>query len=133
MSGTRTYSGNDFAMKLMADELEAEPAIVLRGFAKKADQANIDFASMDCTSWIRIPVSSISRVEFLRVARCKDHTHPLVDVYLKPPESTDGRLYVALFQQHSVSEADCGWSAGCYGCWVRKNGHEHFVPIMCMA
>jgi hypothetical protein len=100
---TQILSGEEFLQKLRDDQITAP--ILFTGMVKKTDDAtdHILFThAADCTNWIRIPVTSIENVEILDVVPSKEHTHPLVNLRIKKPQSTEGLLFLALAQQSRV-------------------------------
>jgi len=95
----RSYSGTEFMDKLQKDEITAP--IVFTGMVKKSEEDKASFlfaAGGTCDHWVKIPVSSVEKVEVLEIAPCKTHSHPLVNLYLKSPQSPEAQLFSALAQ-----------------------------------
>ena len=49
-----------------------------------------------------MPSAAVEGMEFLRTMRCGDHTHPLVRMHLKAPESPEAQLFAAF----AIQDAD---------------------------
>jgi hypothetical protein len=101
--GTQLYSPREFLTKLQEGQI-GRP-IVFTGMAKANDQCDDEllFAhASNCENWIRIPLSSILQVEVLDIVPCKDHTHPLVRLHLKRPETEEGILFSSLADVSSI-------------------------------
>jgi hypothetical protein len=99
MNGRQSFAPQEFLDRLKRDEIRRP--IVLFGMVKPAedDDEYLLFArGYVCANWTRIPLTSIETVEFLNLAPCKDHTHPLVLLHLKEPETDEGRLFSSLVQ-----------------------------------
>jgi hypothetical protein len=54
----------------------------------------------DCATWAKIPVEQIQDIEYVRLAHCGGHTHPLVHVTMREPESDEGKAFAALASLH---------------------------------
>jgi hypothetical protein len=97
MTRPQDFTPEEFLANLKRGEI-IRPFVV-RGLAKadEEDDGHLMFApGHRCENWIRIPVASIETVEVLTVVPCRDHTHPLVSLVLKQPETEEGRLFSAL-------------------------------------
>jgi hypothetical protein len=100
------FSGEEFLQKLRHDEITTP--IVFTGIVKKADEGADQFLfalSGNCGNWVKIPVAGIEKVEVLDVVACKDHTHPLVNLQFKRPQSEEGSLFLALAELSRVRGA----------------------------
>ena len=95
---SQSFAPEDFIASLERDEIS--PPIVVRGMAKKSDDDQyLQFApGARCSNWIEIPLASIETVDVVDVVPCKDHTHPLVNLRLKAPETAEGKLFASLAQ-----------------------------------
>ncbi len=95
---SQSFEPQEFLASLERDEISRP--MVVRGMAKKSDDDEyLQFApGSRCSNWIQIPLASIESVEVVDVVPCKDHTHPLVNLRLKSPETSEGKLYAALAQ-----------------------------------
>jgi hypothetical protein len=74
-------------------------SLMFAGMIKPAenDDTTILFArANDCTRWVPIPTSQIENIEFVQMMPCRDHQHPFVKLFLKQPESAEGRTFAAL-------------------------------------
>jgi hypothetical protein len=103
MNGSPSFAPREFLDSLKRGEVRRP--IVLYGMVKPAedDDEYLLFAQgAVCANWVRIPLTSIESVEFLNFVPCNDHTHPLVVLYLKQPETDEGRLLASLFPATSA-------------------------------
>jgi hypothetical protein len=100
MSGShQTLTASEFFERLQHDAFDAATSVTLFGMAKKSDgdEKAIQFApGQDCGDWITIPLKAITSVEILRTVACRDHSHPLVKLSMKEPDSPDGRLFSSI-------------------------------------
>jgi hypothetical protein len=95
MTGTgRTYSPQDFMDKLEHDDLVFLPP--LNGVVGKAEDREHLMFGDDCTHWAPVPISMIQSVEQLDVVSCGSHTHPLVRMLVKEPQSEEARAITRL-------------------------------------
>ena len=69
--------------------------------AKDDDQYLLFAPGYACENWIRIPLSSIETLDLLNFVPCNEHTHPLVLLHLKQPETDEARLFSSLAQATS--------------------------------
>jgi hypothetical protein len=102
MNGRQSFTPDEFLDRLRRDEL-SQPT-VLYGMVKPDDDSDdyLFFAHGSvCQNWIRIPMTSIEAIELLNFVPCDDHTHPLVLLRLKQPETDEGRLFASLVQANS--------------------------------
>jgi hypothetical protein len=102
MNGKQSFAPREFLDSLKRDEIRRP--IVLFGMVKPAeddDQYLLFAHGYVCANWTRIPLTSIETVEFLNLAPCKDHTHPLVLLHMKQPETDEGQLFSSLVQATS--------------------------------
>jgi hypothetical protein len=97
------YAPEEFVAKLKAGGLDAPLAFV--GMAKEAqDDQHLLFASgTACEQWIEVPLALVERVELGGMVPCRDHSHPLVKLELKEPESEEARLFAALARSRAGS------------------------------
>jgi hypothetical protein len=122
-----SFSGDEFLHQLLNDEI-AIP-MVFTGTVKKPDVGTDHFLfapGSDCEHWLKIPVTSVEAVEVLDVVSCKDHTHPLVKLRFKRPQSEEGSLFLALAQLSLVAGrmshrplADASDADRCFDRYVR--------------
>ncbi len=102
MNGRQSFTPYEFLDRLRRDEIRRP--IVLYGMVKPAedDDDYLLFARGSvCENWIRIRLTSIETIEFLNFVPCDDHTHPLVLLVLKQPETDEGQLFASLVQATS--------------------------------
>jgi hypothetical protein len=94
-----TLTPSEFFETLERDTFDATTSVTLVGMAKKSDgeQKAIQFAAgQDCTNWTTIPLKAIASVEVIRTVACKDHSHPLVKLNMRAPDSPDGELFSSI-------------------------------------
>ncbi|MEA2372022.1 MAG: hypothetical protein QOH12_2416 [Solirubrobacteraceae bacterium] len=101
----------EFLTELSSGALEGpatgDGSIVLSGIAKPADgndQVILFAHGTSCADWVEVPLSQIERVEVVRTVRCRDHSHPLVKLHLKAPQSEEGVLFAALARTPAGAE-----------------------------
>jgi hypothetical protein len=102
MNGRQSFEPSEFMDRLRRDEI-SRPT-VLFGMVKyiEDDHDYLMFApGYVCENWMRILLSSIETIDFVDFVPCDDHTHPLVFLQLKQPETEEGRLFASLAQQRS--------------------------------
>jgi len=105
---TQSFAPEEFLARLARGEISRP--IVFTGMVKRSedDSACLLFARGNCTNWIKIPLSSIEQIEVLDIVPCKDHTHPLVKLRLKRPQTDEGILFSSLTQLASSSGSGDG-------------------------
>ena len=115
----RSMAPGEFLAELSSGGLEgpatSDASIVLSGIAKPADgndQVILFAHGTSCADWVEVPLSQIERVEVMRTVRCRDHSHPLVKLHLKAPQSEEGVLFAALAR--TPAGAEVGGSEGPY-------------------
>ena len=92
-----TLSPSEFFAKLDRNELASR--FVLSGLIKGPDGGGsyVLFAfGTQCAVWRRIPLSIIEGIEYLTTIPCRDHSHPLVNISLKQPQSEEASLFALL-------------------------------------
>ena len=57
-------------------------------------------AAGDCSKWVPIPARHVQDVEFIQSIQCGGHTHPLVHIYMKDPDSSEAKAFAALAMLH---------------------------------
>jgi hypothetical protein len=100
-----TYTAVDFIAKLRQGEFVSDP-LAVTGLVKLPEEGDgLLFAyGTDCTNWISIPLKLIKGVEFLRVARCEDHNHPLVTLIFSTPESLEAQVFARIAKLTSTPQ-----------------------------
>jgi hypothetical protein len=88
-----SMTAEEFVAELEGGSLEAEQGaiapIVLFGLAKGSGDnpdALLFSHGTRCGDWVEVPLSQIEQVEVLKTVRCRDHSHPLVQIHLKLPD-----------------------------------------------
>ncbi len=91
----RTYKADDFVKELTSSEGLAPPTppVIQTGMvdpAKSSDE-EVSFApGTECSNWIKVPVSMIEEVDYLRNQRCGREEYPYVRLHLKSPGTKEG-------------------------------------------
>jgi hypothetical protein len=72
------------------------------GMVKPAedDQSIMMARAGDCAKWVQIPARYVQDVEFIQLVHCGDHTHPLVHVFMKEPDSAEAKAFAAVASLH---------------------------------
>jgi hypothetical protein len=94
-------------LKGMKSAGAAKPAVFV-GMVKAAedDDGVVLFARAgDCSNWAAIPVDAIEKLEFLRTANCDGHTHPLVQMTMRAPQTTEAKAFAELAALHQAPHA----------------------------
>jgi hypothetical protein len=97
VEGTTKFTAQEFMDKLRHDEIMAP--LTVTGMVKVSDDDynQIMFAlGTQCADWTSVPLDLIESVEVLGSAPCEDHSHPLVALTFKKPESSEGAVFTAL-------------------------------------
>jgi hypothetical protein len=95
--GTSKLTAKEFMDRLNRDEIVA--SLTLTGMVKvhEEDAAQLMFAlGTSCADWTSVPLELIESVDVLDSVPCRDHTHPLVTLTFKQPESAEGAVFRAL-------------------------------------
>jgi hypothetical protein len=98
-------SAPDFFEKLQQDKLTGFSSFSIIGMVKKSGgyEKTIEFAAGgNCSNWVTIPIELIEDVEVMKIIACKDHSHPLVKLNMKPPKTPEGKIFSALFEAMKV-------------------------------
>jgi hypothetical protein len=107
MNGRQSFTPYEFIDRLKGDEIRLP--FVLYGMVKPAEDSDeyLLFAhGYVCENWIRIRLNTIETVELINFVACKDHTHPLVLLVLKQPETDEGQLFASLvFRDQETTKA----------------------------
>ena len=99
-----TLDAAEFLSRLAASAPAKPAPLDLVGLAKPddSDPANIALSvSADCKRWHAIPAGMVEGVQTLQTVSCRDHTHPLVRLFLRRPAKEDvsaGVLYDLLLE-----------------------------------
>lgn len=87
-------------LRRLRDETVIAPVRIL-GMVKAQDsKSDYILFSQACADWIPIPIDLIESLDHLGSAPCKDHSHPLVAISLKEPESAEGRVFAQLLNSY---------------------------------
>jgi hypothetical protein len=97
-------SPRDFLDKLRNGTLTTP--VQFSGMVRGADavEDHLQF-SVDCASWISLPVAMIESIVSLGITRCQDHSHHRARIQLKEPQSDEGRVLSQLLS-HLSTESD---------------------------
>ena len=90
-----TYTADEFVKELASSEGLAlpTPPVVQTGMvdAAKSSDEEVGFApGTQCSNWIKVPVSIIAEVDYLRNQRCGRDEYPYVRLHLKSPGTKEG-------------------------------------------
>ncbi|MEI5135090.1 hypothetical protein RB199_26490 [Streptomyces libani] len=90
------YSPQEFLNNLASDNLQA--TLTLTGMIKNEEDGD-KFASFAigtrCANWRKIPIGAIESIEHLGSISCEEHTHPLVNISFKAPQSDEALLFAS--------------------------------------
>jgi hypothetical protein len=110
-----SFTPADFAAKLREGHFASAPLSAtglvklpdnegVKGKGKEKATQTLQFAhGSDCDSWINVPLTLIDRIDFLRVVRCKDHSHPLVTLIFSVPQTPEAQTFAAIANLTSTS------------------------------
>ena len=97
--GYRSLSATELFENLQQDKFEQAAAVTLVGMAKKPEgkeKAILFSLGADCSNWVSVPLGLIEDAEVLRLVPCRDHSHPLIRLNLKVPETPEAQLFSSL-------------------------------------
>jgi hypothetical protein len=86
-------------------KLPDDEAVKGKGKAKVIEALQFVHGS-DCDHWVSVPLRLIDRVDFLRVVRCKDHSHPLVTLIFSVPETDEAKTFAAIANLTSAASSN---------------------------
>jgi len=100
-------------------------AHVFTGMIKPADddKETIMYARAgDCSKWIKIPADHVADIQLIHIVHCEGHTHPLVHLFMKEPDSPHAKTFAALAGLHQAPPKMLGQpgSTPCYWDWVHN-------------
>jgi hypothetical protein len=91
--------------KALAENTLTPQATMTAMVRKSNDNGCVDITLSDCEAWIAIPEELIN-AKVIGSRKCKDHTHPLVELQLKQPNEPTAKalfhLVVQLLQHQSL-------------------------------
>ena len=97
----RSYDGASLERALKSGEL-ARSAVVLTGMVKASEKSGyICFTRAGCHDWVDMPISLIEHAEPRGHQRCRDHTHPVMEITLKQGKDPEAQILAALLMQES--------------------------------
>ncbi len=104
---TTGSSGKELLHLIKNKNLGSPIAVV--GMVKESELADhIAFSpSRSCEQWINIPENSVQGWEHLGKQTCKDHSHDVVRLRLKRPETTEGAVLEQLLAATSLPLGHC--------------------------
>lgn len=112
----------EFLEKLQAGTFERD--LVLGGMVKEDDDDDdvIQFSyGANCENWIKILTDHIESITMISRVPCGDHSHPFVELELKPPRTDEGELFADILR--SMDAGQEGSQTG-----VFPTGEETFEP-----
>lgn len=97
---TKRFSGEELVEALASGDLDQPDHVALTGMVKPAEEAgSISFAQRSCKEWVDIPSEMIASAEVVGNRNCEDHSHPVVRIQLKQPDTSEGNAYRRLLTQ----------------------------------
>jgi len=105
MNGEVFLSGPELLDKLTRNELSSP--LILIGMIKpdEHDKNIILFSHSGCLNWVRVPVNSVERANVLGELPCKDHSHSLVSLQIKEPDSELARVLHNLLRTYARTDS----------------------------
>ena len=92
--------------KALNDHTFDHPPAQLTGMVKEAEKPGyINFTSAGCDAWVEIPSAMIAEAEHIGQQPCKDHSHPVFRLSLKPPTDPQSKVLMALLAARSPAQA----------------------------
>ena len=98
---TEILASVDFFERLQNDKLAEPLPPGILGMVKKSEgnDRTIAFApGVHCANWVTIPLELIGTVEMIRTIACGDHSHPVVKLNMKAPQTAEGKVFSALLE-----------------------------------
>lgn len=88
-------SGSDIFEQLHGS---SNSSLIFTGLIDRSDddQSILFACGSDCQNWRKMPTSAIEKVQFIQTVQCKDHTHPLVHIFFREPQTDEGRAFAAV-------------------------------------
>ncbi len=82
-------------------------ALVYTGLVKKGDgdQSILLSRGTDSQTFKPIPTSAIEKVQFVRAVQCGGQSYPLAHVFLKEPQTDEGRAFASVAELHRAASA----------------------------
>jgi hypothetical protein len=69
----------------------------------EGDDETIMFARAgDSSNWVKIPASHVEDIQLLHLVHSDGNTHPLVHLFMKEPQSPEGKTFAALAHLHKT-------------------------------
>ncbi|MBP1820956.1 hypothetical protein J3E61_004519 [Mycobacterium sp. OAE908] len=93
-------SPREFLDKLRSGALAAPVEVVGMVREIEGNDDALEF-SVDCGSWISIPLKMIQSIDSLGAAPCKDHTHHSARIRLNESQSDEATVFAKLLAGHS--------------------------------
>lgn len=100
-SKRKRAQGHEFSAKEMFEALDRGPPRIITCAVKKSDtDETVVLVSQDktCTNWLAVPESQIERYVYVGQMLCSDHNHAVVTLYLHPPKTDEGELFLLATQ-----------------------------------
>ena len=125
---TSTYNGADLENALRSDKF-TKSSISITGMVKPSEQKGyILFAQSNCDEWIAIPVKLINVAEYIGNTGCKDHSHPVMKISFKEPDSEEGKVLLNLLHHANRSFAANRKQQDVAEQVPLNHGYEMFTP-----
>lgn len=93
------FEPQEFVDQLRRGGLITSQALNVTGIVKEdnGNSKNLLFAfGTRCESWTSVPIDFIEKIELVEHAACGDHSHPLVNLTFKTPQSPDSAVFSSL-------------------------------------
>src|SRR5690242_6272749 len=85
---------------------ERSPVFVGMVKGDDRDKSRIMFAAgTDCSRWTPISAAQVEKIVFIRNVQCQGHSHPLVQLHMHRPDTSEGHSFAALAQLHHDATA----------------------------
>jgi hypothetical protein len=98
--------------------------------ASEEDDGDLQF-SLDCASWVSIPIDLVEHAVSLGPTPCKDHSHHTARIRLKEPQSEEARVFARLLGAFANTSAMPGITPRMGDPWAircRKDCYHQYFP-----
>jgi hypothetical protein len=106
---SKSPASKSLTQKDIFDQLHgsSHPSYVFTGLVKKSENSDEIMISRgtDELVWRSIPVNAIESVQFIRPIRAANETYSLANIFLKAPQTDEGRAFSAMADLHASAVA----------------------------
>jgi hypothetical protein len=98
---SNTFSAQEFLERLGQEGADLTGPLVVSGMAREVEGSSSELglvAGTRCADWTTVPADVVESVEVRGSMPCGDHTHPLVRVTFKEPQSAEAAAYASLLR-----------------------------------